>query len=237
MSLGKQVSQQDIAETNRIYEILESLTIDPTTAKDFDDALTISKNKNGSYRLIVHIADVSHYVKEGSALDVEASRRCNSTYFPGYCLPMLPKELSENLCSLKANVNRLTISVEMNFDAKGNLRSHKIFRSVIKSSKRFTYTEAKEVLDGKKKSKHLPALQLMVELCNLLKIKRFERGSIEFALPDLVIKVDEKGVPYGTEYVSYDITHQMVEEFMLKANETIALHLDKAGKGCGLSNS
>lgn len=227
---GKQVSQHDIAERIDLRD-LEAITIDPTTAKDFDDALTITKNKKGAYRLIVHIADVSHYVKEGSAIDTEASIRCNSTYFPGYCLPMLPKALSENLCSLKANVNRLTISVEMNFDTKGNLLNHKIFRSVIKSSKRFTYAEAKEVLDGKRRSKHLPTLKLMVELCNLLKIKRFERGSIEFALPDLVVKVDEKGMPYDTEYVSYDITHQMVEEFMLKANETIAMHLDSAGKG------
>ncbi|MBA3602453.1 MAG: ribonuclease R [Parachlamydiaceae bacterium] len=230
LSFGKQVSQRDIADRKDLRD-LESFTIDPTTAKDFDDALTLSKNKRGFYRLIVHIADVSHYVKEGSAIDLEASQRCNSTYFPGYCLPMLPKALSENLCSLKADVNRLTISVEMNFDTKGNLTSHKIYRSVIKSSKRFTYTSAKEVLDGKRKSKHGPTLKLMVELCNLLKVKRFERGSIEFALPDLVIKVDEKGVPFDTEYVSYDITHQMVEEFMLKANETIAMHLDKAGKG------
>jgi ribonuclease R len=229
-SFGKQVSQRDIADRVDLRD-LETFTIDPTTAKDFDDALTLSKNKRGFYRLIVHIADVSHYVKEGSAIDIEASQRCNSTYFPGYCLPMLPKALSENLCSLKADVNRLTISVEMNFDTKGNLTSHKIFRSVIKSDKRFTYASAKEVLDGTKKSKHAPTLKLMVELCNLLKVKRFERGSIEFALPDLVIKVDEKGVPFDTEYVSYDITHQMVEEFMLKANETIAMHLDKQGKG------
>lgn len=228
-SFGKVVSPADMKERQDLRH-LECFTIDPTTAKDFDDALTLSKDKKGDYHLIVHIADVSHYVQEGSAIDLEASNRCNSTYFPGMCLPMLPQALSENLCSLKANVNRLAVSVSMNFNASGDLLSFNIFRSVIKSSSRFTYSDAKEVLDGKKKSKHAPTLHLMVELCKLLKAKRFERGSLEFALPDLVIKVDKQGVPFDTEYVSYDITHQMVEEFMLKANETVAQFLDKQGK-------
>lgn len=228
-NFGSQVARSDFDGREDLRH-LECFTIDPTTAKDFDDALTLSKDEKGHYHLIVHIADVSHYVKEGSAIDKEASKRCNSTYFPGMCLPMLPRALSENLCSLKANVNRLAVSVSMHFDSEGNLQSHQIFRSVIKSSMRFTYNDAKEVLDGKKRSKHAPTLRLMVELCKLLKVKRFERGSLEFALPDLVIKVDSNGVPLGTEYVSYDVTHQMVEEFMLKANETVAQHLDKQGK-------
>lgn len=225
---GKQVTPKDIKEREDLRH-LECFTIDPTTAKDFDDALTLSKDEKG-YHLIVHIADVSHYVTEGSAIDKEASKRCNSTYFPGTCIPMLPQALSENLCSLKEKVNRLAVSVSMDFDFDGNLQNYRIFRSVIRSSKRFTYAEAKEVLDGKKRSKHSSTLKLMVELCKLLKIKRFERGSLEFALPELVVKVDKNGVPTGTEYVSYDITHQMVEEFMLKANETVAQHLDKQGK-------
>lgn len=228
-SFGKLVTKSDM-EGRQDLRHLECFTIDPTTAKDFDDALTVTKDDKGCYHLIVHIADVSHYVKEGSALDKEASRRCNSTYFPGTCIPMLPKDLSENLCSLKANVNRLAVSVAIDFDIDGNLQSYQIFRSVIRSSKRFTYNEAKEVLDGKKRSKHASTLKLMVELCKLLKKKRFERGSLEFALPDLVVKIDDQGVPTGTEYVSYDITHQMVEEFMLKANEIVAQHLDKQGK-------
>lgn len=228
-SFGKVVSQIDLKGREDLRH-LECFTIDPTTAKDFDDALSLSKDKKGNYHLIVHIADVSHYVQEGTEIDVEASKRCNSTYFPGICLPMLPQALSENLCSLKPNVNRLTVSVSMHFSSEGDLLSYSIFRSVIKSNKRFTYSEAKEVLDGKKKSKHAPTLNLMVELCALLKAKRYERGSLEFALPDLNILVDKMGVPFDTEYVSYDITHQMVEEFMLKANETVAQYLDKQGK-------
>src|SRR5262249_27978227 len=132
--------------------------------------------------------------------------------------------------SLKPNVNRLTVSVLMRFDTQGTLIDYRIARSVIKSAKRFTYREAKKVLDEKAKSVHTEALNLMVELCRLLKKKRYERGSIEFALPELVVLVDDKGTPYQTDYITYDITHQMIEEFMLKANETIAWHLSQQSK-------
>lgn len=229
VSFGKQVKKSEIAnrEDFRDWEIF---TIDPDTAKDFDDALSLNKDDKGCYHLGVHIADVSHYVTPGSKLDEEAALRCNSVYFPGYCLPMLPEELSSNLCSLKANVNRLTASVLMTFDSKGEMVDYRICRSVIRSAKRFTYREAKQVLDNKKKSPHASTLKLMVELCLLLKKKRYERGSLEFALADRVILVDEKGFPTGLDYVEYDITHQLVEEFMLKTNEIIAKHLSMEGK-------
>lgn len=228
-ALGKIVSRKEIQEREDL-RYLTTFTIDPDTAKDFDDALSLTKDEYGFYYLGVHIADVSHYVRPDTALDEEARQRCNSTYFPGLCIPMLPGALSENLCSLKANVNRLTVSILMRFDPQGTLIEHRITRSVIKSSKRFTYKEAKKVLDGQKTSSHLETLNLMVELCRLLKKKRYERGSIEFSLPELVILVDEKGVPYSTDYVTYDITHQMVEEFMLKANEIVAWDLTEKGK-------
>lgn len=227
--IGRQVSSSDIKAREDLRH-LTTFTIDPDTAKDFDDALSLTKDSDGFYHLGVHIADVSHYVKPGTALDSEARIRCNSTYFPGLCVPMLPGVLSENLCSLKANVNRLTVSVLVKLDSTGAVVDHRITRSVIKSEKRFTYKEAKKVLDGSKVSKHLPTLKLMVELCNLLKKKRYERGSIEFSLPELVILVDEKGAPYQTDYITYDITHQMVEEFMLKANEIVAWDLADKGK-------
>lgn len=227
---GTKVSTATINERTDCRE-MESVTIDPDTAKDYDDALSLHKDKKGIYHLSVHIADVSHYVRPGTALDKEAFRRANSTYFPGKCIPMIPSELSDNLCSLKPGVNRLTVTVFMDFDATGSMIDYKIERTVIKSAKRFTYREAKEVLDGKKKSPHAKTLQLMVELCGLLKKQRYIRGSVEFAMPDLVVLVDEKGVPSGTDYVEYDITHQLVEEFMLKANETVAKHLTDEGKG------
>lgn len=228
-SFGKQVSTKEIAKREDLRH-LTTLTIDPDTAKDFDDALSLSKNKKGTYSLGVHIADVSYYVRPGSALDKEANLRCNSTYFPGTCVPMLPGALSENLCSLKPNVNRLTVSVLMEFDKNGTMISHRMTRSVIKSAKRFTYKEAKKVIDGEKESPHKDLLHLMVELCRLLKKKRYERGSIEFSLPELVVMVDETGKPYDTDYITYDITHQMVEEFMLKANEIVAWDLFQKGK-------
>jgi ribonuclease R len=226
---GRSVPTKEIKNREDLRK-LTCFTIDPDTAKDFDDAVSLSKDSDGHYHLGVHIADVSHYVRPGSALDAEAQLRCNSTYFPGYCLPMLPRELSDNLCSLKANVNRLTASVLMHIDSQGNVLSHRIVRSIIKSTKRFTYREAKEVLDGKTKSIHKDTLHLMVELCGLLKRKRYERGSVEFALPDLVVVVDEKGAPVKTDYIEYDITHQLVEEFMLKANEMVAWHISQSGK-------
>lgn len=226
---GSQVSQKEIRKREDLRSTI-CFTIDPDTAKDFDDAISLNKDSKGHYHLGVHIADVSHYVATGTHLDNEAKMRCNSTYFPGYCLPMLPRELSDNLCSLKPNVNRLAVSVLMEFDYQGTLCNYRMTRSVIKSAKRFTYREAKEVLDGKKTSPHAVTLHLMVELCKLLKAKRYERGSIEFGMPELVVIVDDKGNPSHTDYVVYDITHQLVEEFMLKANETVAWHLSQEGK-------
>lgn len=207
----------------------EVVTIDPDTAKDFDDAISLTKDERGHFFLGVHIADVSHYVKPGSHLDKEAYLRCNSTYFPGQCIPMLPEELSNELCSLKPKVIRLTQSVFAEFDPKGNMVNYEIARTFIKSQKRFTYKEALAVLEGKK-SPHSALLKRMVELCHLLKQKRMERGSIDFSLPDDVILVDDKGVPQKIERVEYDITHQMIEEFMLKGNELVATHLAKQGK-------
>lgn len=226
---GRSVVPATIKEREDLRGI-ETFTIDPDTAKDFDDAISLSKSK-GVYHLAVHIADVSHYVKAGGELDKEAFLRANSTYFPGKCIPMLPSELSDHLCSLKANVNRLTITVFMNFDLTGEMLSYRIAKTVIKSQKRFTYKEAKKVLDGSLKSPHEATLKLMQELCLLLKKKRYERGSVEFAMPELVVLVDEKGMPTGTDRVEYDVTHQLVEEFMLKANETVAKHLNTEGKG------
>lgn len=203
----------------------EIVTIDPDTAKDYDDAISVTCDSRGHFFLGVHIADVSHYVKPGTHLDREAYLRCNSTYFPGTCVPMLPEELSNELCSLKPKVVRLTQSVLAEYTPDGNLVSYEIKRTAIKSRKRFTYKEALQVLEGKKKSPHKALLERMVALCNILKKKRFERGSIDFSMPDDVIIVDKKGVPLRIERVEYDITHQMIEEFALVANEIAAKHL------------
>lgn len=227
-AFGKIVKKADQKDRKDLSH-LDTITIDPKTAKDFDDALTISY-EDGCYHLLVHIADVSHYVKPDSAIDLEAKKRGNSTYLPGECLPMLPEELSNHLCSLKPNVKRLAVTVDMQIDKEGEINNYTIYRSVIKSKKRFSYEEAKEVLDGKRKSPFTKDLKLMTQLCALFKKKRKERGCIDFALPDFNLKLDKQGNPKGFELIEYDITHQMVEEFMLKANEIVASHLLQKGK-------
>lgn len=217
---------KDIGD-RRDFRNEEIITIDPTTARDYDDALGVTVDEKGHYHLGVHIADVTFYVRPGTVLDTFASKRCNSVYFPGGCIPMLPEALSNELCSLKENVVRLTASVLMEFDPSGTLIDYEIVRGAIKSQKRFTYEEAKKVLDGKLTSPHKPLLKRMVELCHLLKAKRRMRGSIDLALPETVIQVDKRGRPIGYHVVDYDITHQLVEEFALKANEIVATHLSK----------
>jgi len=227
-AFGEEVRKKDLKGRKDLSK-LTCFTIDPETAKDFDDALSLTKDRQGNYHLGVHIADAAHYVKEKSALDKEAAKRCNSTYFPQFCLPMLPEELSTHLCSLRPNVVRLTISALITFDPEGNLLHYEIERSFIKSKKRFTYPEALHIIEGKK-SRFSAPLKLMVELCHLLKKKRFERGSIDFSLPETYVEVDSKGAPLGLKTVEYDISHQLVEEFMLKANEVVAMHLSKQNK-------
>ncbi|NGX64030.1 MAG: Ribonuclease R, partial [Candidatus Anoxychlamydiales bacterium] len=223
------ITEEDLKKRKDLTH-LETITIDPIGAKDFDDAAAISKDKENNFHLAVHVTDVAHFVKPNSFLDKEAAKRSNSTYFIDKCIPMLPEELSSNLCSLKENEVRLTVSVLMTFCPKGKLIKYEIVRSYIKSRKRFTYEEAKKILDSKKDHKYKKQLEQMVELCNILKKQRFERGSIDFALADSRIILDKDKNPVDIEIVEYDITHQLIEEFMLKANETVATHMSRLGK-------
>jgi ribonuclease R len=228
LEFGSKVSSKDLIGREDLRD-LECFTIDPDTAKDFDDAISLVQ-EDDKYIVGIHIADVSHYVKPDSELDKEARLRCNSTYFPGICIPMLPRALSDNLCSLKEGVVRLTVSVFVELSKNGEVLSWRIARTAIKSAKRFTYKQAKKVIDGVERSKHRDTILEMVNVCRLLQKKRSERGSVQLSMPELVVKVDENGVPTGTEIVQYDISHQLVEEFMLLANETVAIHLSKQGK-------
>ena len=209
---------------------LETVTIDPETARDFDDAISLTKDDRGHFHLGVHIADAAYYVRTGSMLDEEARKRCNSTYFPGKCVPMLPEALSNELCSLNPDVVRLTVSVLAEFNTTGELVDYEICRSAIKSRKRFSYEQAFDLLERRKESPHLPLLDRMVELCRHLKQQRFQRGSIDFSLAEQQIVLDARGEPTGFQRIEYDITHQMIEEFMLKANELVAIRLNKQGK-------
>ncbi len=205
-------------------------TIDGEDAKDFDDAVSIKKEGN-FYFLGVHIADVSHYVKRNTPLDKEALRRGNSVYFPGLVIPMLPHELSSDLCSLKEGVDRYTLSVEMKINKKGDVLNYKVFPSIIKSKKRLTYKEAQEIINGKitdvdksiKKS-----LLIMKELAEILIKKRREKGSLDFDLPEPIL-LYEKDSLVGISAAIRLFSHRIIEEFMLVANETIAEFLMEQG--------
>ena len=213
------------------FRDIETITIDPTTAKDFDDAISLSKSENGNYLLGVHIADVSHFVKKGSELDQEAFLRSNSTYFPTKVVPMLPEKISNNLCSLVEGEDRFTVSVLMEITEYGKVVDKEIVKSVIKSDKRFTYDEAFSILSDKKDHSHRKILEDMRSLCYIFKKKRKQRGSVELSIPDTQIICDENETPTHLETHQYDITHQMIEEFMLKANEIVAEELLARGEG------
>lgn len=228
-NIPTKITKQDLQNRKDLTE-LDCVTIDPKTAKDFDDAISLTQDRKKHFHLGVHIADAAYFVKKATVLDQEAFIRANSTYFPEKCVPMLPEVLSNGLCSLKPDVIRLTVSVIMEYNPKGELVQYSIHRAYIKSKKRFTYEEAYEILEKKKKSPHAALLNRMKNLCLLLKEKRKNRGSIDFALPEARVMVNEDGSPDRIEVVEYDITHQMIEEFMLKANEVVAKHLADQGK-------
>jgi ribonuclease R len=222
-SFGSEVVKSHHPERKDLTDLF-TITIDPKTAKDFDDALSIQRTSKG-YKLFVHVADASYYVKRGSHLDLEAINRKNSTYLIGTCIPMLPHLLSDNLCSLKEGVDRLAVTIEMDLNSKGQLEHHLIYRSIIKSNHRLSYEQAFEIMHQKEDSYLKEQLQLMKELALHLKALKHERGSVDLSLSELVWRLAEDGIPSGFEISHYDITHQLVEEFMLKANEVIATEL------------
>lgn len=213
---------------------LTTVTIDGERARDFDDAVSIKLMEHG-YRLWVHIADVSHYVTWDSIIDKEARKRATSVYFPDRVIPMLPKELSEDLCSLKPGVDRLAFTVEMDFDRDGNRISSKFYPSLIKSDERMTYTSVRKILvdnDAKERQRYdslLRDFELMNELCNLLRAKRFERGSLDFDLPEPEVILDIQGRPEAILRAERNLAHMIIEEFMIAANEAVAEHIQSLG--------
>ncbi len=206
------------------------ITIDGADAKDLDDAVSVEKLDNGNYLLSVHIADVSHYVKEDSFLDKEALKRGCSVYLINKVLPMLPEKLSNGLCSLNPKIDRLTLSIEMQIDSSGNIIAHNIFNSIIKTTERMIYTDVSNILEDKdegliEKYKHIyDDLLLMEELAKILNNARVERGSIDFNFDEAYIELNDEGVPLNVGIAERRIANRIIEEFMLKANETIAEH-------------
>src|SRR3989440_4758305 len=198
-------------------------TIDPDDARDFDDAINVEKiDNNEGWRLGVHIADVSAYVTPDSALDREARRRGNSVYLPDRVIPMLPERLSNGVCSLNPDVDRLTHSVFVEFDKSGREKSACFAKSVIRSAKRLTYKEAYAILQAKPNGELSRRLHTAWELASLLRRKRFEHGSLDLDFPEVKVYVDENGKPTRLERLENDESHQLIEEFMLAANEAVA---------------
>src|SRR5216110_3108941 len=202
------------------------VTIDPDDARDFDDAIQVEKTNTG-WRLGVHIADVAGYVEPGSALDREARRRGNSVYLPDRVIPMLPERLSTGVCSLNPDVDRLTHSVFIHFDKHGTAKSARFAHSVIRSAHRLTYKQAYAILNATPSDQLGERLHVAWELATLLRQKRFEHGALDLDFPEVKVWVDKEGHPVKLERVENDKSHQLIEEFMLVANEAVARELKK----------
>lgn len=200
---------------------LDIVTIDPDDAKDFDDAIHVERLANG-WRLQVHIADVSHYVTPGSVLDVEAAKRGNSTYLVDRVIPMLPERLSNGICSLKPQVERLTFAAFIDFDSAGKPTRSRFSRAIIRSARRFTYKEAFAALQRNPESPIEERLHLAWELASLLRKNRFAAGSLDLDFPEIRVRLDDQGRAERIERIENDISHQLIEEFMLAANEAVA---------------
>ena len=211
---------------------LNCFTIDGEDSRDLDDAISISKNSDGTYKLGVHIADVGEYVTYGSVLDKEAFKRGTSVYFPSLVLPMLPRNLSNGICSLNENENRLALSVFMDIDAQGTVKNYDICESIIQSKKRFTYTTVTKILEGdeqaiKENKPFVNDLLTMNELNKILIKMREKRGAIDFDIPEVKITLNDLGDVLNVEKAPRDDSHRLIESFMVAANETIATHYNK----------
>jgi len=224
-SFSQKTIQSEIPNRKDIRKQI-SFTIDPEDAKDFDDAISIVESKSG-WTIGVHIADVSYYVRQGSALDREAYERSTSVYFTEGVVPMLPDSLSSNLCSLRPNEDRLAFSVQIQLDRKGDVIDFTAYKSVIRSNCRFTYTDVQEILDGKKKHPLARQLEALKRVCLVLKKQRELMGSIDFDIPEPLFVLRESGVPLEISHKERLFSHRMVEECMLLANRLVA---DKYGK-------
>ncbi len=218
----------------RDFRPLDIVTIDGETARDFDDAVWVDRTASGNYQLQVHIADVSHYVRPGTPIDGEARLRGTSVYFPDRAVPMLPFELSTNICSLNPQLERLVLSALLEIDHQGEVVGQEFTAGVIRSAERMTYTNVHLLLEGDAglRDRYRPLVarfELMQELALILNRKRVRRGSIDFDLPEPQIEFDQWGAMIGITRASRNIAHRIIEEFMLAANEAVAAHLENAG--------
>lgn len=231
------ISAEEI-ERREDWRDREVFTIDPEDAKDFDDAICVTENEDGTFELAVHIADVSHYVKTGSELDKEARKRGNSVYLADRVIPMLPEKLSNGVCSLKPNVERLTHAAILQFDATGKMTASRFASCVIRSHRRYSYEEAFAVmmlsreaiaaLETEKERSLGHHLKRAWKLASMIRERRFENGALDLDFPEVRVVLDEKGKAVGVKKSLYDESHQLIEEFMLSANEAVACETKNA---------
>lgn len=226
--ISLEITEEEIKRRSDFRDIL-TVTIDGADAKDLDDAISIKKLDNGNYELGVHIADVSHYVQEGTKLDTEALKRGTSVYLVDRVIPMLPKVLSNGICSLNPNEDRLTMSILMEIDKHGKVVKQSIHESVINSNERLTYTDVSDILDDVKKIEKYNYLEdtfiYMKDLASILRKNREMRGMIDFNFPESKILINEDGSVADIVLRERRVSNRIIEEFMLKANETIAEYM------------
>jgi len=231
--IAQTISAADLAG-RRDFRSYAIVTIDGETARDFDDAVWVDRLPNGNYALHVHIADVSYYVRPGTPVDVEALERGTSVYFPDRAVPMLPFELSTNICSLVPHQDRLVLSALLEIDHRGEVVAQEFCTGVIASVERMTYTNVHKLLEGDAEQRDryrllVERFELMRELALVLNCKRVKRGSIDFDLPEPLIEFDQWGAMTGVTRAPRNIAHRIIEEFMLAANEAVASHLQESG--------
>jgi ribonuclease R len=233
---ARAVARLDLEEVTRRrdFRALPIVTIDGETARDFDDAVLVTERADGGYELQVHIADVAEYVRAGTDLDLEARLRGTSVYFPDRAIPMLPQELSTDICSLRPGEDRLVLSCIMQLDTNGRIESYAVGEGVIRSAARMTYTKVQAILEGDAEARAAYADRVedfvrMKKLAVLMNKRREERGSIDFDLPEPVIEFDEQGQMRGVTRAERTWANRLIEEFMLAANECVATWLEDLG--------
>ncbi|TXI34818.1 MAG: VacB/RNase II family 3'-5' exoribonuclease, partial [Niabella sp.] len=218
-------TKEDIRKRKHVSGIL-TFTIDPADAKDFDDAISYRKLKNGNHEIGVHIADVSHYLEAGNALDEEAYQRATSVYLPDRVVPMLPEHISNVLCSLRPNEDKLAFSAIFQINDKAEVKQYWLGKTVIRSDRRYTYEDAQEIIDTGKGDLAEEVLAVN-NISQTLRRYRFDEGAINFRSTEVRFKLDEKGNPVGIELKESKPAHQLIEELMLLANRCVAKHIAK----------
>jgi ribonuclease R len=219
------ITQEEIIKRKDCRSIL-TFTIDPVDAKDFDDAISFRTLKNGNYEIGVHIADVSHYLETDTELDKEAYERATSVYLPDKVNPMLPEHISNFLCSLRPNEDKLTFSAIFQITPKGDVKQYWLGKTIIHSDHRFTYEDVQEMIEGKE-GPHKEEVLILKEMAQRMRKQRFKNGAINFSSQEVRFKLDEKGKPIGIVIKESKEAHQLIEEFMLLANRKVAEHLSK----------